>query len=77
MLEALKKATHFKHTGLVEMVNSLVTKYAPKRNFYGHRAMTAKVCCALLSNNENLLIGVPSSPKLEVTKQRHGKNHSP
>ena len=73
MLEALKKATHFKHTGLVEMVNSLVTKYAPKRNFYGHRAMTAKVCCALLSNNENIIIGEDGTPKLEVKKRVDAK----
>ena len=76
MLEALKWATNFKHTGLIEMVNMQITKYAPKRTFYKRRAMTAKVCCALLAHNENvnreILLGEDRHPKMRLKKQRYG-----
>ncbi len=58
------------------MVNAQITNYAPKRTFYERRAMTAKVCCALLAHNEHvnreILLSEDGYSKMRLKKQRHG-----
>ena len=76
LLEFLKKATNFKHTDLVETVNSIIWKYSSKRTFSRQRGMTAKICCAAMSYNENInrkvVLEENGHPKMYIQKKRFG-----
>ena len=43
----------FTHTGLVENLNAVKAKYAPKRSFFSHSSMLTKAALAAIDNNMN------------------------
>ncbi len=71
----MKRATNFQHTGRLESVNALITKYALKNQYYGTPSMNARVAVTCLQNNENAMKNKrgesDGSVKLKVTKSRH------
>ena len=67
LLRDMKKLTGYHHTGSLEVFDSLLLKYCPKRQHFSYVGMQARIELAILDHNYN------TQRKHATTKD--GKNH--